>query len=217
MSVEDELTELRKAVAYHLHRYHVLDAPEIADAEYDALFDSLLALEAEHPELLTPDSPSQRVGAPALSLFEKVGHEVAMLSLDKCTTAGELEDWITRGQGRLATDERLAFFCEPKIDGVAVALVYEDGLLSLASTRGDGRQPIERTVIEMRSGILDKIETQYLEGTRDFDIHQATNYGEKISIEELVPDYKKLLQTNCAFTNKEACDNKVKIIAKYYA
>ena len=86
-----------------------------------------------------------------------------------------------------------------------------------ASTRGDGRQPIERTVIEMRYGILDKIETQYLEGTRDFDIHQATNYGEKISIEELVPDYKKLLQTNCAFTNKEACDNKVKIIAKYYA
>ena len=139
MSVEDELTELRKAVAYHLHRYHVLDAPEIADAEYDALFDSLLALEAEHPELLTPDSPSQRVGAPALSQFEKVGHEVAMLSLDKCTTAGELEDWITRGQGRLATDERLAFFCEPKIDGVAVALVYEDGLLSLASTRGDGQ------------------------------------------------------------------------------
>ncbi len=139
MSVEDELTELRKIVAYHLHRYHVLDAPEIADAEYDALFDSLLALEAEHPELLTSDSPSQRVGAPALSQFEKVAHEVAMLSLDKCTTAGELEDWITRSQGRLAADERLAFFCEPKIDGVAVALVYEEGLLTLASTRGDGQ------------------------------------------------------------------------------
>ena len=139
MSVEDELTELRKIVAYHLHRYHVLDAPEIADADYDALFDSLLALEAEHPELLTSDSPSQRVGAPALSQFEKVAHEVAMLSLDKCTTAGELEDWITRSQGRLAADERLAFFCEPKIDGVAVALVYEEGLLTLASTRGDGQ------------------------------------------------------------------------------
>ena len=85
-----------------------------------------------------------------------------------------------------------------------------------ASTRGDGRQPIERTVIEMRYGILDKIETQYLEGTRDFDIHQVINYGEKISIEELVPNYKKFLQTNCSFANKEALDNKVKTIAPYY-
>ena len=82
--------ELRKTLNYHLHRYHVLDAPEIADAEYDRLFDELVALEAAHPELVTPDSPSQRVGGAPSDQFDKVTHEVAMLSLDKCTTDEEL-------------------------------------------------------------------------------------------------------------------------------
>ena len=85
-----------------------------------------------------------------------------------------------------------------------------------ASTRGDGRQPIERTVIEMRYGILDKIETQYLEGTRDFNIHQAINYGEKISIEELVPNYKDFIRGNFSFPNKEVHEKKIKEIAHYY-
>ena len=85
-----------------------------------------------------------------------------------------------------------------------------------ASTRGDGRQPIERTVIEMRYGILDKIETQYLEGTRDFDIHQAINYGEKIPIEELVPNYKDFIRGNFSFPNKEAHEKKIKEISHYY-
>lgn len=138
-SVEARVEALRELVTYHLHRYHVLDAPEIADAEYDALFDELLALEAEHPELASPDSPSHRVGAAPLSQFNKVSHEVAMLSLDKCTTEEELDDWIRRCEGRLASGQKLSFFCEPKIDGVAVALVYEQGVLTLASTRGDGQ------------------------------------------------------------------------------
>ena len=133
------ILELREVVAYHLHRYHVLNAPEIADGEFDLLFDELLALEEAHPELVTPDSPSQRVGATPQSQFNKVSHEVAMLSLDKCNTEEELSDWIDRCQGRLAAGETLEFFCEPKIDGVAVALVYEQGLLTLASTRGDGQ------------------------------------------------------------------------------
>ena len=137
--VKERVEELRTLVAYHLHRYHVLDAPEIADAEYDALFDELLGLEAKHPELTSPDSPTHRVGAAPLSQFNKVSHEVAMLSLDKCTTEEELGDWIHRCEGRLAAGERLSFFCEPKIDGVAVALVYEQGVLTLASTRGDGQ------------------------------------------------------------------------------
>lgn len=139
MPVEQELAALRVALAHHIYRYHVLDEPEIADAEYDALFDELLALESAYPELVSSESPTQRVGGLALAQFEKVSHEVAMLSLDKTTTATELDDWIKRCRNRLAEEESLDFFCEPKIDGVAVALVYEDGRLVLASTRGDGR------------------------------------------------------------------------------
>ncbi len=131
--------ELRKTLNYHLHRYHVLDAPEIADAEYDRLFDELVALEAAHPELITPDSPSQRVGGAPSDQFDKVTHEVAMLSLDKCTTDEELGSWIARCAGRLDDPGAMSFTCEPKIDGVAVSLIYENGLLALAATRGDGQ------------------------------------------------------------------------------
>ncbi len=134
-----QLAALREEINYHLHRYHVLAAPEIADAQYDALFDQLLALEAQHPDLVTLDSPSQRVGAAPLSQFEKVTHEAVMLSLDKCTSEEELSDWIDRCKGRLDNPDALSFTCEPKIDGVAVALVYERGVLTLAATRGDGR------------------------------------------------------------------------------
>ena len=129
---------LRAQLDHHDHRYHVLDAPEIADAEYDALFDQLLALEAAHPELITPDSPSQRVGAAPLAEFAAVTHEVAMLSLEKAATPVELKDWASRCGARL-NDESMAFCCEPKIDGVAVALIYGDGRLALAATRGDGQ------------------------------------------------------------------------------
>jgi DNA ligase (NAD+) len=137
--IEARLARLREALNHHLHRYHVLDDPEIADAEYDALFDELLALELERPDLVTPDSPSQRVGGAPASQFDKVTHELPMLSLDKSTSRDELGDWIERCRGRLADSSRLTFACEPKIDGVAVALVYENGMLTLAATRGDGQ------------------------------------------------------------------------------
>ena len=130
---------LREQVAYHLHRYHVLDSPEIADAEFDALFDELVALEQTYPTLQTETSPSQRVGAPPLSQFEKVQHARPMLSLDKATTRDELEQWMQRCRNRLG-DAEITFTCEPKIDGVAVALVYEHGELTLAATRGDGNE-----------------------------------------------------------------------------
>ncbi|MGD8415836.1 MAG: NAD-dependent DNA ligase LigA [Pseudomonadales bacterium] len=139
MNVEARLEELRALIHHHNYRYHVLDDPEIADAEYDALFDELLALEADHPELVTLDSPSQRVGGQPLSGFRTVQHERPMLSLDKCTTVEELEDWLKRCRSRLDEDEPIRLICEPKIDGVAVALIYEQGLLSLGATRGDGR------------------------------------------------------------------------------
>ncbi len=135
----ERAARLRELIRYHNHRYYVLDAPEIADAEYDRLYDELVALEAEQPELVTDDSPTQRIGDEPLTAFATVEHRVPMLSLDKCTTAGELEDWLARCRARLGTDDPLELVCEPKIDGVAVTLVYEDGRLTLGATRGDGR------------------------------------------------------------------------------
>ncbi|NJN52849.1 MAG: hypothetical protein HC809_14915 [Gammaproteobacteria bacterium] len=137
--VRTELAELRRQIDYHNHRYHALDDPEIADAEYDALFDRLLALEAAHPELVVADSPSQQVGANVGRGFAAIRHDVPMLSLDKCTTEAELTAWEARCMSRLQTDAPLRFACEPKIDGVAVNLTYEQGRLVRAATRGDGQ------------------------------------------------------------------------------
>ncbi len=133
------LEVLRDELNYHIHRYHVLDEPEIADAQYDALYDELVQLETQYPQLIAADSPSQRVGGAPSGAFQQVTHEVPMLSLDKCTTQAELRDWIERCQNRLGDSTPVTFTCEPKIDGVAVALVYEGGFLTLAATRGDGQ------------------------------------------------------------------------------
>ncbi len=135
---KQRLVVLRQEINYHLHRYHVLDDPEITDNQYDLLFDELLAIEELNPDLITSDSPSQRVGATPLSQFEKVQHVKPMLSLEKSTTERELSDWIERCQVRLGIEKRMSFVCEPKIDGVAVSLTYRDGVLERASTRGDG-------------------------------------------------------------------------------
>ena len=132
------LAELRKQIDHHNRRYHGLDDPEISDAEFDALFDELLALEAQHPELAAEDSPSQRVGAAARSEFAAVAHRSPMLSLDKAGDAAALAAWVERCRKGLQ-GEAASFACEPKIDGVAVSLTYERGRLTLAATRGDGR------------------------------------------------------------------------------
>ncbi|MDP6374849.1 MAG: NAD-dependent DNA ligase LigA [Pseudomonadales bacterium] len=129
---------LREQIRFHNYRYHVLDDPYVADAEYDALVDKLSALEAAHPELVTADSPTQRVGAEPVAGFETVIHEVPMLSLNKTVNAQDLGAWIDRCQDLLGDEERMSFTCEPKIDGVAVALVYEHGQLVRGATRGDG-------------------------------------------------------------------------------
>ncbi len=133
-----EIATLREELRYHLHRYHVLDDPEISDADYDALFDRLVALEAEYPELVTPDSPTQRVGATPSSNFDEVRHATPMLSLDKCATVAELKAWEERCRRLLDDDDQPAYFCEPKIDGVAVSLLYRDGVLVRGATRGNG-------------------------------------------------------------------------------
>ena len=139
-AIEKRAAELHRTLDHHLHRYHVLDAPEISDSEFDALMDELLALEAAHPELCTADSPSQRVGAKPLDQFDSVQHELPMLSLNKCSELDELDDWLKRLAGRVgaADFKELEFTCEPKIDGVAVSLLYREGVLVTGATRGDG-------------------------------------------------------------------------------
>lgn len=135
-----EMERLRTQIETHNHAYHVLDDPRITDAEFDALFERLRTLEAEHPELITPESPTQRVGGAAATRFPSVRHPVPMLSLGKCTTMAELRDFDVRVRRLLAREDALSYACEPKIDGVAVRLYYEQGRLVLGATRGDGEE-----------------------------------------------------------------------------
>jgi DNA ligase (NAD+) len=128
--------ELRERINYHSYRYHVLDEPEVADAEYDALVRELSSLEEEFPELITPDSPTQRVGSTPLELFAPVHHRARMLSLDNAFSREELEAWAARVERTIGSGAR--YVCELKIDGVAVALTYEIGSLTKGATRGDG-------------------------------------------------------------------------------
>jgi DNA ligase (NAD+) len=132
--------ELRRLIAHHNYRYHVLDDPEIDDSVYDVLFDELRALEDAHPEVVTTDSPTQRVGAPPAAGFTKVAHLSPMGSLEKVTTREALEKWADDVRKRLGTNEPVAYVLEPKIDGSAVSLVYEGGLLVRGATRGDGER-----------------------------------------------------------------------------
>jgi DNA ligase (NAD+) len=138
--VQARLDELREQVNHHLYRYHVLDEPEVSDAEYDRLFDELKALEEEYPDLITPDSPTQRVGAPPSERFRKVEHLTPMGSLEKVTDDESLFKWGEDVHKRLDSDEPVAYVIEPKIDGLAVSLTYENGVLTRGATRGDGIQ-----------------------------------------------------------------------------
>ena len=136
----ERAAELRRLIEHHNYRYHVLDDPEIPDSAYDALFDELSALEEQSPELVTPDSPTQRVGAPPAAGFTKVAHLSPMGSLEKVTTREALDKWAEDLRKRLGTDEPVAYVLEPKIDGSAVSLVYERGALVRGATRGDGER-----------------------------------------------------------------------------
>ncbi|HBY95199.1 MAG TPA: DNA ligase (NAD(+)) LigA [Chloroflexi bacterium] len=140
MTFDDTRTraeQLRKVLEYHNYRYYVLDDPEINDAAYDALMNELRALEAEFPELQTPDSPTQRVGAPPLEAFDKVEHARPMLSLANAFDIGEVRHWYER-VCRLVGHDRIEWGVEPKIDGLAVAITYVNGRLVLGATRGNG-------------------------------------------------------------------------------
>ena len=131
---------LRDQIRHHNYQYHVLDEPDVPDAEYDRLVRKLQKLEAKHPELITPDSPTQRVGAEPIKAFGTVEHQIPMLSLDNAFSEDELRDFHRRVTDRLDIDinAKLRYAAEPKLDGAAVSLRYEGGELVKGATRGDG-------------------------------------------------------------------------------
>ena len=135
--VKQRIDELRDQINYHNHRYYVLDSPEISDGEYDLLMRELQQLELEHPELVTPDSPTQRVGAVPIEAFGVVEHRLPLLSLANAFSDEELMAWHRR-VSNLAGEEDFDLVCEPKMDGLAVSLTYVDGKLTTGATRGDG-------------------------------------------------------------------------------
>ena len=135
--IKQEVNDLRREINHHNRLYYTFDSPEIPDADYDALFVRLQELEQSY-DLVTPDSPTQRVGSEPLTQFSQITHEQAMLSLDKVFNEQELEDFEARIKKRLGSEAGIEYSCEPKVDGVAVSLLYRDGLLERAATRGDG-------------------------------------------------------------------------------
>ncbi|RKZ59388.1 MAG: DNA ligase [Gammaproteobacteria bacterium] len=137
-SVKVQIEKLREKLRYHSYQYYVLDDPDVPDAEYDRLYKQLDALEEKHPELITSDSPTQRVGAKPLTAFEQIQHQMPMLSLDNVFTEDGLQAFYQRLQDRLNSEDEIELTAEPKLDGLAISLRYEKGELIYAATRGDG-------------------------------------------------------------------------------
>ena len=161
--VAQRLHELREAIHLHQHQYYVEDRSSISDAEYDALYHELQTLEAAYPQLITPDSPTQRVGGQPAEGFEPVAHLLPMLSLDNAMRTEGLREFEARLQ-RLLPAQRFAYVVEPKIDGLGVALLYTRGVLTRGATRGDGRigenitqnlRAIKRVPLRLRGPLAD--------------------------------------------------------------
>jgi DNA ligase (NAD+) len=136
--VKHQIEQLKQQLEHYNYQYYVLDEPTVPDAEYDRQMRALIELESQYPELKTPDSPSQKVGGQALDGFAKVEHEIAMLSLDNAFDKAEFDAFNKRMQDRLKHNDGFEFCCEPKLDGLAVSILYVDGVLTQAATRGDG-------------------------------------------------------------------------------
>src|SRR3989338_9725240 len=136
--LKKEIEKLREEINYHNYRYYVLDNPAISDAEYDRLMKQLEVLEKKYPELITPDSPTQRVGAKPLEAFGTITHTMPMLSLRNAFNAEEAKEFDERVKRLLKATHDIEYVAEPKIDGLAIELVYEDGRFTAGSTRGDG-------------------------------------------------------------------------------
>jgi DNA ligase (NAD+) len=140
MDVPRRIANLRQEIQTHEYLYYVADAPEISDAEYDRLLNELKTLEAAHPELITTDSPTQRIGGTPLSKFETVVHQRPLYSLDNCFSAEDLRGFDERVKKGLDRQQQVEYICELKIDGLAVALIYEKGVFTVGATRGDGKK-----------------------------------------------------------------------------
>jgi DNA ligase (NAD+) len=137
-AISDHIENLQRILNDHNYRYYILDAPSVPDSEYDRLFQELVTLERENPEFKSLDSPTQRVGAAPLKNFGQVSHRVAMLSLDNAFAEADVLDFDKRIRDRLKTQQGIIYYCEPKLDGLAVTLHYENGVFVLGATRGDG-------------------------------------------------------------------------------
>ncbi|MDD4409053.1 MAG: NAD-dependent DNA ligase LigA [Candidatus Pacebacteria bacterium] len=139
--IKDKINKLKELIEYHRYLYHVLDKQELSDAALDSLKKELFDLEMEYPEFITPDSPNQRVGGKPLDCFKKIEHKVPMTSFYDAFNRQDMDDWEDRNKKLLSLDEigRIDYYCEPKLDGLAIELVYINGLLSIGSTRGDGK------------------------------------------------------------------------------
>jgi DNA ligase (NAD+) len=138
VSVQQRVARLRAEIDRHNHRYHVLDDPEIPDSEYDRLMQELRALEKDHPSLVVPESPTQRVGGAPVDAFAQVRHRMPMLSLDNAFERDDVVAFDRRVRERLETERDIRYACEPKLDGLAVSLTYRNGSLEVGATRGDG-------------------------------------------------------------------------------
>src|SRR5689334_8831809 len=151
-AVESQIDELRATIRHHEHLYYVLDAPEISDAEFDRLMQELKKLEAAHPQTIIPDSPTQRVGGKPREGFIKIEHSRPMLSLDNAYNEQELRDWERRVR-ELAGTDKIEYVCELKLDGMSMALTYQNGQLLRGATRGDGTigEDVTSNVRTMRS------------------------------------------------------------------
>src|SRR3989344_7310722 len=134
---KERYQELKKVIAVYWHEYYVLDAPSVSDDVYDGLWREFKKLEAEYPEFITPDSPTQRVGGQALEGFKKVQHSSRMLSLNDVFSEADVEAWVKRTE-KLVPGRKHEYFADLKMDGLAAALIYQDGKLERAITRGDG-------------------------------------------------------------------------------
>jgi len=159
----EKIRRLRDEINRHNHAYYIQDSPEVSDAEYDRLFDELVALEEAHPELVTPESPTQRVGAAPLEEFETVRHSLPMLSLNKATSEEEFLDFHRRVRDLSGlSDGEIQYTAEPKFDGLAVELIYREGVFQLGCTRGDGVVG-EDVTLNLRT--VNSIPLRLLEGT----------------------------------------------------
>lgn len=169
----EEIEKLRKAIHYHSHRYYVLDDPEISDAEFDKLLRQLIDLETAYPSLITPDSPSQRVGGAPADGFARVAHLTPMLSLGNAFSAGELQAFDARVRGSL-DGQAVEYVVELKIDGLAMNLVYEHGRLTRGTTRGDGVLSVIHSLSKSIGDIITKCQKYFCV---KLDMEVGVGYG----------------------------------------